>query len=141
MLNNNVVISIRGVQTYDDMDDQIVELVTEGRYKRIPEGFSLSYEESKLTGLEGTLTTFDISNHTVTLTRTGDLMSQMVFEEGKKHYSVYETAYGAFTVGIASALVRHELDESGGEISVDYSVEIDHAMTGNSSFHIKIREN
>ena len=138
-MDNNVIISIKGLQSYNDMEDQEIELVTEGKLIRGDKGFQLLYEESPLTGLEGTLTTFDVTEGSITLTRTGPLTSQMVFEEGKKHYSMYSTEYGSFTVGIAAARVEHSLNDKGGEIAIDYSIEVDHALTGSNSFRINIK--
>ena len=55
-MENNVIISIRGKQSFEDQEPEIIELVTEGRLSLDGEdGYTLSYQESELTGLEGTL--------------------------------------------------------------------------------------
>ena len=137
-MENNVMISIRGVQACDGAEDEIIELVTEGNLSREAGGYRLTYQESPLTGLGGTTTTLDVIGDSVTLTRTGDLRSQMVFQRGKKHYSIYETEYGALTVGVAAARVEHELNDQGGEIEIDYAIEVEHAMTASNRFHITV---
>lgn len=69
-MENNVIISIKGKQSYEDMEDETIELVTEGRLDPDgTEGYTLSYQESELTGLEGTLTTFQIEPERITLLR------------------------------------------------------------------------
>ena len=137
-MENNVMISIRGVQDYGEAENEVIELVTEGNLSREGGGYRLTYQESPLTGLSGTTTVLDVVGDSVTLTRTGDLRSQMVFQRGKKHYSIYETEYGALTIGVAAARVEHELNDQGGAIEIDYAIEIEHAMAASSKFRITI---
>ena len=57
-MENNVIISIQGKQSFEAQDDDTIELVTEGCLEPDgDDGYTLSYQESELTGLEGTLTT------------------------------------------------------------------------------------
>ena len=85
-------ISIKGTQSYEQQEDDVIELVTEGRLEREDEGhFTLSYQESEVTGLEGTLTTFQIEPERITLMRLGGVNSEMVFELGRRHLSMYDT--------------------------------------------------
>lgn len=55
-----VLISVRGEQYFDGVDPDATELVTEGLLQETEEGLLLSYEESALTGMEGTTTTFQV---------------------------------------------------------------------------------
>ena len=140
-MDKSVIISIRGTQTLDDNPPETVELITEGRLIDCgEEGYTLTYQESELTGLEGTLTTFQIERDRVTLLRVGEVNSQMVFEEGRRHLSMYDTPYGALSVGINTRKMRAELDARGGSIEIDYAIEIDHALAGQNLFRIHVRE-
>ena len=56
-----VMISVRGEQYFDDVDPNATELMTEGTLEQTEDGFLLSYQETELTGMEGTLTTFRIA--------------------------------------------------------------------------------
>lgn len=47
------------------------------------------------------------------LTRTGKVNSQMIFEEGRQHTSLYETPFGELTVDIQTSRLRHNLSEPG----------------------------
>ena len=80
-----VLLSIRGEQYFDGMEPDITELMTEGTMELMPEGVAFSYEESALTGMEGTTTTFETRGRQVILTRSGAVNSQMIFEEGRQH--------------------------------------------------------
>lgn len=140
-MENNVIISIQGKQSFEDQEPEVIELVTEGRLAPDgADGYTLSYQESELTGLEGTLTTFQIEPERVTLLRMGEVNSQMVFEEGRRHLSMYDTPYGALSVGISTRRMRYDLGNSGGSIEINYAIEIDHAVAGENLFRIQVRE-
>ena len=140
-MENNVIISIQGKQSFEDQEPEVIELVTEGRLSRDGEdGYTLSYQESELTGLEGTLTTFQIEPERVTLLRMGEVNSQMVFEEGRRHLSMYNTPYGTMSIGVNTRHLQADLTECGGDIEIDYAIEIDHTVAGRNVFQINVRE-
>lgn len=136
----DVMISIRGLQDYENTDSDSIELVTAGTLERTEQGYFLSYQESAITGMEGTTTSFEISPRMVTLTRTGVVCSQMVFEAGRRHLSLYQTPYGSMEVGVAARSVHSTIGEQGGELKIDYAIDIDHALAGENTFHIKVKE-
>ena len=104
------------------------------------ESYTLSYQESELTGLEGTLTTIQVDGDQVTLMRVGEFNSQMVFQEGRRHLSMYNTPYGAMAIGVHTLHLLADLDGQGGRIEVDYTIEVDHAMAGRNVFRISVKE-
>ena len=95
-----VIISIRGVQSPFPGHEDVMELVTQGTLSDTEdEGIALTYEESELTGLEGTTTTFRILKDRITLLREGTLNSEMIFQEGRRHISLYQNPLGGFSLG------------------------------------------
>ncbi|MDD5938810.1 MAG: DUF1934 domain-containing protein [Clostridiales bacterium] len=140
MPENNVIISIRGQQTYQGADEESVELVTEGLLRPECGGYTLSYQESEVTGMAGTLTTFQIEKDCITLVRAGEVNSQMVFQEGRRHLSMYETPYGQLALGVNTRRMRADLNDKGGDIEIDYNIEIDHRVAGVNTFQISVRE-
>ena len=139
-MEKEVVISIKGMQQYEGALPDAVELVTAGRLARDGTGYTLSYQESELTGLDGTLTTIQVDGEQVTLMRVGEFNSQLVFQEGRRHLSVYNTPYGAMSVGVHTRHLLAELNDQGGDIEVDYEIEVDHAMAGRNIFRINVKE-
>ena len=139
-MENNVIISIQGKQSFEAQDDDTIELVTEGCLEPDgDDGYTLSYQESELTGLEGTLTTFQIEKDRITLMRVGEVNSQMVFEEGRQHTSLYETPFGELSVDIQTSSLRHNLSERGGVMEIRYSIAVEHTVTGRNCFKIQVR--
>lgn len=134
-----VLLSIRGEQYFDDIDPDATELMTEGTMEVTEDGMVLSYEESELTGMEGTTTTFEVKGPRVTLTRSGAVNSQMVFEEGRQHTSLYETPFGELSVDIQTSELKHNLSERGGLMEIKYSIAVEHTVTGRNCFKIRVR--
>lgn len=140
MEQKNVMISITGLQKLDGESQEPVELITSGILSEVGGGYHLTYRETALTGLEGTITSFQIYPEQVSMVRMGAVCLQMVFEKGRRHLSVYETPYGNLSVGVRTEQMENTLGESGGKIDIKYALEIDHAYTGQNEFHITVQE-
>ena len=134
-----VLIKVRGEQYFDDVDPDSTELTTEGTLELTEDSIIFSYEETELTGMEGTTTTFEITDKRVVLTRSGTVNSMMIFEEGRQHTSLYETPIGDLSVDIQTSVLRHNLTERGGIMDIKYSIAVDHTVTGRNCFKIRVR--
>ena len=139
-MDKNVIISVKGTQSPEDQDMNIMELVTEGKYTKEDNAYYVTYNESEVTGMKGTTTTLKVMDGIVTLIRVGSVNSHFVFQQGQKHVSYYDTEYGAFTIGVLANAVDIRIDDSGGEIRVGYQIEIDNNNTGENDFFMSIRE-
>ena len=136
-----MIISIQGKQSFEAQDDDTIELVTEGCLEPDgDDGYTLSYQESELTGLEGTTTTFRIAPDRITLRREGTLNSEMIFQEGQKHVSLYETPYGGLMLGVNTHRAKADLGTAGGRLSIRYALEVDSQPIGENSFEIQVTE-
>ena len=134
-----VLLSIRGEQYFDGIDPDATELMTEGSMVLTGDGMVLTYEESQLTGMEGTTTTFEVKGPRVILTRSGTVNSHMVFEEGRQHTSLYETPFGELSVDIQTSVLKHNLTERGGVMEIKYSIAVEHTVTGRNCFKIRVK--
>lgn len=134
-----VMLSVRGEQYFDGVDPDETELMTEATMEVTEEGLRIVYEESSLTGMEGTTTTYLISGSRVTLLRQGTVESQMVFEEGRQHTSLYGTPFGELTVDIQTSRLRHNLTERGGVMEIRYSIAVEHVVTGKNCIKVRVR--
>lgn len=135
-----VIISIRGVQCSAPGEEDVMELVTQGFLCDEKDGYTLTYRESELTGLEGTTTTFRIGKDKITLRREGTLNSEMVFQEGLKHVSLYATPYGGLMLGVNTRKARSDIDLTGGKLEIRYALEVENEKIGENSFDIQVRE-
>ena len=138
-MKKSVVLSIRGRQSYMDQEPEIIELVTEGTLEQTEDGWLISYQESDLTGLDGVTTVFRIQPRKITLTRTGKLNSEMVFQEGVVHESLYKVEFGALMLSVCASGIRADLTAEGGTVDLVYSIEIEHSAAGTIDYHLEIR--
>jgi len=138
-MKQDVVLSIRGRQTYADAEPEVIELVTEGIMAYRDGGWDISYQESALTGLEGVTTTFRVEPGKVILTRTGKLRSEMIFEEGVPHETLYQMAFGTLMMTVKATFVFFDLVEDGGTIDLSYNLDIENTAAGVIDYHLDIR--
>ena len=138
-MKKTVVLSIRGKQTYPQQEPEIIELVTEGTMEFVSGGWNITYEESALTGLEGVTTTFRVEQGKVTLTRKGVLSSQMVFQQGVSHDSLYQMPFGALMLTVTATSVFFDILPDGGVIDLSYNINIENTEAGVIDYHLDIR--
>ena len=134
-----VVLSIRGSQRYADQEPEVIELVTEGTMEFTHGGWDITYEESALTGLEGVTTTFRVEPGKVVLDRKGKLNSQMVFQEGVEHTSLYQMAFGALMLTVKATFVFFDIVPDGGVIDLSYNINIENTEAGVIDYHLDIQ--
>lgn len=135
-----VIITVKGTQTLDEHGDEDIELITEGEYSYQDGAGRFSYEESEITGMEGTTTEFSFSPAEVTITRKGTVSSKMIFIEGRQNVFLYETPYGSATLGIDTRKITNTLTEHGGVLDIDYALHFDRMMISQNRFLVKIKE-
>ena len=138
-MKQNVVLSIVGRQSYMDQEPEQLELVTDGVLEDVGNSWVLSYEESELTGMAGVTTTFIVESDKITLKRTGKLNSQMVFQEGITHESLYEMEFGALMISVCANRIMVDICHDGGMIDLIYTIELDQMASGTIDYHLDIR--
>ena len=141
-MSREVIISITGLEKYEDDNTESTktELVTEGKYYKKGDKYYLSYKETEMTGFdEDTTTTLKIDGNSVAMTRFGLVNTHMVFKEGQKHTGHYETPFGSFTIGVFSDEVEIEMNEDGGDISIQYLLEIDNNTKARHNLKLNVR--
>ena len=138
-MKQNVVLSIVGRLSYLDQEPEQLELVTEGVLVDKGNSWILRYEESELTGMAGVTTTFIVEADKITLQRSGKLNSQMVFQEGVAHESLYEMEFGALMISVCANRIMADICHDGGMIDLIYTIELEQAASGTIDYHLDIR--
>lgn len=134
-----VMLSLCGRQRYMDQEPDVIELVTEGTMEYRNGGWEICYEETDLTGLSGVTTTFRVEPQKVILTRTGKLSSEMVFQEGVSHSSLYQMEFGAMLITVCATRIFAQLQEGAGMVDLVYDIEIEQSAVGTVDYHLDIR--
>ena len=134
-----VILSLHSRQCYEDQEAEELELVTEGTMEFRDGGWDISYAETELTGLEGVTTTFRVEKDRLTLKRTGQLNSEMVFQQGLAHDSLYQMPFGAFLMRVETLSLFYDVVPDGGSIDLCYRVTIENTQAGTIEYHMEIR--
>ncbi|MFO7635801.1 MAG: DUF1934 domain-containing protein [Clostridia bacterium] len=141
-MNNNmdkdVLISLKGIS--GQSGGEPMEFITEGKYSRIGDVYYVSYQESRMTGMDGTTTTLEIDKDSVTMRRKGSVNTSFMFKKGQKSVSHYSTEYGVFTINIVARDLDIRVDDNGGELEIIYEMDAFDNKGSRNNFSMKIRE-
>lgn len=107
-MNNGIPIKLHIASSQSDSSGTIdsMEFYTEGSYYEKHDSKYLRYEETEISGLEGTTTTLKLGSEEAVLIRNGALSSRMTFRAGCETKNPYHTQYGTFEL----SLLTQELD-------------------------------
>lgn len=118
------------------------EIWMEGRMVIGKGRVELVYEESELSGMEGSVTSIGFDRAVpglISMMRSGMIRTALVFEENKRHICVYRTPFSAFEVcTIARRVKNHLLTE--GLIELDYLIEVHGAQAERCYMTISVHE-
>ena len=133
------LITVSGIQDFNGTADDTVELVTDGVYTRTEDGFEIYYLESELTGLAGTATRVEVRPGSVTVERAGTLNACMEFKPGQKSIFLYDTQFGSATLEVETRKINADLDDFGGELCIDYVVNMEHTVSSKNKLKISVK--
>ena len=100
----------------------------------------LSYAESELTGMDGTISTVTFRTDDpglVTMLRSGAVKTALTFRAHHRAICTYDTPYMPFQVGIHALIVDNRLLEDG-ELILDYIIEIKGGCAERCSMRVNI---
>lgn len=127
----------------DDEDPQSMEMYSDARLRLTDDMFSLSYEESELTGMEGSSSQLSFMRsqpELVTMLRSGSVSTALVFEPNKRHFCTYKTPFMPFEVCVHTLRIDNKLLGDAATLDLDYIVEIRGAQAERCRLHLEIKE-
>ena len=133
----DVTITVRGEQEYENVGRDHTDLTVDGVLENTAEGWTLCYDQTAEN--EQTHTEFVISEERVVLCRSGTLKSEMVFEVGKTHTTVYELPFGSLSMEVSTDSIRQKLSERGGLLEICYRIAVGEQMKSRNSFRMQIK--
>ena len=137
-MKQKVMVRIRSEQQYEDQTPDVSEFMTVGTMEQTEKGIVISYEETELTGLQGTTTTFQMEKDRILLKREGALRSEMVFAINQEHRSLYDMGMGALLITVRTVVLVQVMDAKGGFADVIYDVIIEEGIMGQVRYHIDV---
>ena len=124
-MNKDVLIHVRGLQMMETDDAQEpIEIVVPGQYYFRNGSHYLRYEEMLDETAETTVNYIKMSPNGVEVRKQGQVNVHMVFEEGKKNKTFYNTPYGTLQMGISATGLELKESEDGIQMKVDYALDM-----------------
>ena len=106
--------------TQDIGEKEKIEVVTVGEFSINGDEFIATYDETEISGMEGTKTTLKIKENKVVLHREGTTSTKMEFQKNNTQVALYNTPYGMLELKTSTKELDLDVDEKGGNISIKY---------------------
>ncbi|MFL0245875.1 DUF1934 domain-containing protein [Candidatus Clostridium stratigraminis] len=119
-MNKKAIITISSQQ--NNVEDSRIEVVSPGEFYKEKEAYCAEYNETEISGMEGTRTTLKVSPEKFTLLRVGTTNAEMNFEKDGNALTIYNTPYGVIEMKIETLDLKVNIDEFGGDILVNYNL-------------------
>ena len=124
-MNKDVLIHVRGLQLMETDDEQEpIEIVVPGQYYFRNGSHYLRYEEMLEDSAQTTVNYIKMSSEGVEIRKQGQVNVHMVFEQGKKNKTFYNTPYGTLQMGIAATGLELKESEDDIQMKVDYALDM-----------------
>jgi uncharacterized beta-barrel protein YwiB (DUF1934 family) len=136
-VKKKAIISVTSKQSVGHEDS--IEVVTPGEFYKKEDLYYAIYEETEISGMEGTTTTLKISKDKLSLIRKGSTSAKMDFDRNSKNLSMYDTPYGTLELRIETKELDIEIDEDGGNIFVNYNMSLSGQTPYNTILKINIK--
>lgn len=137
-MERQAVITVINKQVVDGQEESI-EVVTPGKFYQKGGSYYVVYEETQISGMEGTTTTLKIEDKKVTLIRFGTTVSRLSFQVDVKNTSLYKTPFGIMEITVKPSAVDINIDDMGGEVKLFYELEVAGSEVIVNELIIKIR--
>lgn len=138
-MTKEVLISIKGLQFGEEDHEDELESITTGTYYYKNGSHYVLYEEATEGFDETSRNRLKFREHEMSLTKSGLVNVQMIFEENRKNMSSYHTPYGDIMIGIDTRTVEIEEKQEQINLKVDYALEVNYQHFADCKIEICIR--
>ena len=139
-MKKDVWLSITSTQRFEGCDIDKVDLVTLATLYQKRGKYYIVYDESELTGMEGSRTTVKLGSKEASVVRSGTCPSELLFAENERHVGLYQTPYGAMTISTHTSNLKSTVGIDGGQLVIDYTLEVDNSLIGENHLEMIVAE-
>jgi uncharacterized beta-barrel protein YwiB (DUF1934 family) len=136
-MNKKAIISISSKQP--NSEEGAIEVVTPGEFYKEDNFYYAIYDETELSGMEGTKTTLKISQDVMYLKRVGTTNTEMEFRPNSENVILYNTPYGTLEIKTKTKELEVGMMDDGGNVMVDYSLSISGQPSQNTILNISVK--
>ncbi len=138
----NIMLKIIGKQLNKDGEQDVVELITEGKYYQKGDSTYLIYQETDLSGVKGCTTTLKVTGDIIHMKRFGSASSEIHFQKGKRFNTHYNTPYGNVEMEVVTKKIENALNSSraAGFLNIEYDISFSGLAEGRNKLNIEIMD-
>jgi uncharacterized beta-barrel protein YwiB (DUF1934 family) len=138
-MKKNAIISVVSKQSDSEEDDDVIEVVTPGKFYKEDNSYYAVYEETEISGMKGTITTLKIDEEKFTLLRTGTTNTEMKFKKYVRDLTLYSTPHGALDLTVDTRELKMNVDDNGGDVYIDYDMIVGNQQILSTTLQINIK--
>lgn len=135
-MKKKAIISITSSQIGEN--DEPIEVITPGEFYKEDDAFVAVYNETELSGMEGTVTKLRVKDKLITLEREGSIATTMMFGD-EPTVSLYNTPYGMLELKITTNKLKVNMNENGGEANISYDMSVGGQKPLSTELKLKIK--
>ncbi len=139
---NVTPVDVFSADSFDSVNAQRIDIDYEGVLSVKNGRLSLKYDESELTGMEGTVTSisFDVNNPSlVVMSRTGTVEGTLCFEDGERIMCTQNIPEMELPLVIDTEHMVNSITEDGGELKISYGMEYRGSLVQRTLMHVVVR--
>lgn len=137
-MKEDYAITIKGRQVYEDEDQGEICLSALGTYRERDGARFILYKEYDDDNASVYRTALlKVEPGVVTMSRSGS-STRLILEKGRRHLCMYDTGFGALTVGIYTSQLDVDLGDTGGTLEITYTLDVDSNLSSQNQLHIEV---
>lgn len=132
-------IKITDISTLEgDNEPEAIEVTTRGTLNGTENDYTLIFDEFFGDGMKSHTVLTAKNKNCVSIVRTGDVITELQLEQGKRHICLYSTPYGDMNIGIYTKEIESLITEKGGTLSLNYTVDFNGALSSTKQMLIEV---
>jgi len=122
-----------------DGDTDGLETTVVGSFEGKKDNYTITYAEDG--ELEGCQVSIKVENgECITMTRSGMFETELIIQRGKRHNCSYSTPAGLLMLGVFASRVESDIDENGGKLEFDYTLDLGAGVVSENYLVITVTE-
>lgn len=139
-MKNEKTIKITDIQTdVQSGDRETLEITARGVLSGDENDYTLIFDEFFGEGMKSRTVLTAKDKNCVTIVRSGDIVTELQLELGKRHNCLYSTPYGDMNVGIFAKEIESKFSPAGVELRLSYTIDFNGVLSTKKQMLIEVK--
>lgn len=137
-MTKDVLLTIKGLQLFEGTGSDEIETIYPGEYFYRNQSHFILYDEQPEGIPEVIKNMVKLNDREFVITKKGPVTVQMVFEEGKKTMTDYNTPFGNIMISMDTSKLEVEESEDRLKIHIEYALEANYQFVADCKIDMEI---